>query len=76
MKVMRRVLKEAGGPTIPSNALRHSWFSYHLALGQNENLTQSQGGHESAEVLYKNYRELVTPDEARAWFAIYPSSRA
>jgi integrase len=74
MKVMRRALKEAGGPTIPPNAMRHSWFSYHLALGQNEHRTQLEGGHQSAEVLYKNYRELVTPDAARAWFAIFPSS--
>lgn len=74
VKVMRQVLKEAGAPTIPPNAMRHSWFSYHLALLQNEQLTQYEGGHESSEVLYKNYRELVTPEAARAWFAIYPSS--
>jgi len=73
VKVMRRVLKEAGAPTIPHNALRHSWFSYHLALGQNEHRTQLEGGHDSAEVLWKNYRELTMPEAARAWFAIYPS---
>ena len=28
----------------------------------------------SEDIIFKNYRELVTEDEAKAWFSIYPDS--
>lgn len=54
------------------NVLRHSWFSYHLALHQDEKLTQLEGGHASPNVLYRHYRALVTKDEATRYFSIRP----
>src|SRR5262249_42900057 len=53
------------------NALRHSFASYRLAQLQNASQVSLETGH-SVKVLFTNYRELVTPEEAKAWFAITP----
>jgi integrase len=53
------------------NALRHSFASYRLAQIQNANQVALETGH-SVQVLFTNYRELVTPEEAQAWFGIVP----
>jgi integrase len=59
--------------TLPPNVFRHSWFSYHLALHQNESLTQSDGGHSSSGVLFRHYREIVTKEDSASYFSIRPS---
>lgn len=56
----------------PRNAMRHSFASYHLAAHRNESLTQAELGHESGEMLIKNYREIVRPSEATKWWEISP----
>jgi len=56
----------------PSNALRHSFASYHLAHHQNAAITATQLGHTSPTMLYKHYREVVRPDEADKWWSILP----
>ena len=43
--------------------------SYRLAQLQNANQVALETGH-SVKVLFTNYRELVTPEEAKSWFGI------
>jgi integrase len=49
------------------NALRHSFCSYRLAQTADEKGTAREAGH-SPEMLYRQYAELVTKKEAKAWF--------
>ena len=56
-----------------TNALRHSFASYHLAKFKNAAETASELGHSSPSMLYQHYRELVAPDAAQAWWSIEPT---
>ena len=53
------------------NALRHSFASYRLSAVQDAAKVALEMGN-SPQMLFKHYRELVTPDAATAWFAIMP----
>ena len=53
------------------NALRHSFASYRLAEIQDAAKVALEMGN-TPEKLFRHYRELVTPDAAKAWFAIVP----
>ena len=55
----------------PNNVTRHSFVSYHLAAGENAGKTALEAGH-SEQMLFAHYRELVTPEEAKAFWAIVP----
>ena len=57
------------------NALRHSFISYRLTETQNENQVAQEAGTSPA-MIHRNYRELCTPEEAKAWFAVRPSEAA
>ncbi len=56
-----------------SNALRHSFISYRVAQTQNVNQTALESGN-SAQVIFSNYRQLATPAQAAAWFALRPAA--
>jgi integrase len=56
----------------PQNCLRHSFCSYHLVLYGAKD-TAAKAGH-SETMLYKNYRALVTKEDAEKWFALRPKS--
>jgi integrase len=60
----------------PSNALRHSYASYHLAFYQNAAALALQMGHTSQAMIFSNYRELVTPDEAKHYWNVRPKAVA
>ena len=53
------------------NELRHSYASYRLAETQNAAQTAPKLGN-SPTVLQQHYRELCTPTDAAAWFAVKP----
>lgn len=53
------------------NALRHSFISYRLADTQDVNRVALEAGN-SPQMIFRHYRELATPDQARSWFAIAP----
>jgi hypothetical protein len=55
-----------------SNALRHSYVSYRLADTQDVNRVALEAGN-SPSMIFKHYRELVTPAEAKTWFSLAPS---
>ena len=53
------------------NALRHSFISYRLAEIQDVNRVALEAGN-SPQMIFRHYRELATPEQARTWFAIMP----
>ena len=58
----------------PHNVTRHTFVSYHLAGGENAAKTALEAGH-TEQMLFAHYRELVTPEAAAEFFAIFPSQR-
>ena len=53
------------------NALRHSFISYRLAEIQDVNRVALEAGT-SPQMIFRHYRELATPEQARTWFSIAP----
>ena len=53
------------------NALRHSYISYRLAQMPDTARVALECGN-SPDVIFKHYRELVTPDQAKEWFSLMP----
>lgn len=60
------------GVTWGHNIARHSFVSYHLAAFGNAGKTALEAGHAEA-VLFANYRAMVTPEQAAAFWAIRPA---
>jgi integrase len=61
------------GITWPSNAMRHSFASYHLAAYHDASRTALILGHTGdASVFWNHYRELVTEADAVRYFALRP----
>jgi integrase len=56
----------------PPNALRHSFASYHLAQFKNAPATSLELGHVTPQLVFRHYRELVTPAEAEKFWRIAP----
>jgi integrase len=56
----------------PSNALRHSYASYHLAYHQNAAALALQMGHTSQAMIFSNYREVVTRHDAERYWDVKP----
>lgn len=63
----------AAGVVWKSNALRHSFASYRLAQTQSAAQVALECGN-SASVVFKHYREIVKPKDARRWFAVKPEA--
>jgi integrase len=55
------------------NALRHSFISYRLAEIQDVNRLALEAGN-SPQMIFRHYRELATPEQARTWFSIAPEA--
>ena len=67
--------KAAGITTWPSNGLRHSYGSYHLAHFNDVNSLALEMGN-SPEMVFHHYRELVEPKAAKAYWEIKPAKRS
>ncbi|MFA5262372.1 MAG: tyrosine-type recombinase/integrase [Opitutaceae bacterium] len=67
-----RVKQALGWKKWPHDILRHSYASYHFAEHKNASSTQYNMGHNNAQVLFSHYKSLVTPEAAKAFWAIYP----
>ena len=52
-----------------ANGLRHSYISYRLAILHDTARVALEAGN-SPEVIFAHYRELVTPEAAKAWFKV------
>lgn len=59
----------------PSNGLRHSFTSYHLAHFGDAARLALELGHTNQELLFRHYRELVTPEQAAKWWDIRPAEQ-
>ncbi len=55
----------------PQNGLRHSYASYRLADIQDAAKVALEMGN-SPQMVFQHYRELVTPADAKKWWAIAP----
>jgi integrase len=64
----------AGIDEWPHNALRHSYTSYHLAKFKDANALALQLGHTTTKMLFKHYREVVSPQEAQKYWMIVPKA--
>ena len=60
----------------PSNALRHSYASYHLAFHQNAAALALQMDHTSQAMIFSNFRELVPKQDAERYWRIRPAQAA
>ena len=69
----KRVRRVLSGRELPPNAARHSFCSYHLAAGGSAARTALEAGHAEA-VLFSHYRETVTAEAARDYWAVLPAS--
>ncbi len=56
------------------NALRHSFASYLMEALQNPGEVSLQLGHSDAGVVFAHYRETVTVDDAKAFWALTPDA--
>ncbi len=54
---------------VPTNALRHSYASYRLALTEDAAKVSLEMGN-SPRKLFQNYRKLVTKRQAEHWFSV------
>ncbi|MBL9138926.1 MAG: hypothetical protein JNK85_23860 [Verrucomicrobiales bacterium] len=68
-----REAAKGAGLTWRDNALRHSFVSYRLAIIHDVARVALEAGNSPAMV-FANYRELVTPAQAKEWFEIRPGS--
>jgi integrase len=59
----------------PTNGLRHSYATYRLAQCYDAARVALEMGN-SAQMLFRNYRELADGQDAAAWFGIVPSATA
>ncbi len=67
----RKAACAAGIARWPNNALRHSFASYLLADNQDAARVALQLGHSESRTLFAHYRELVKPEEAKAFWQIF-----
>lgn len=55
------------------DCMRHSFASYYFALSGSPDKTAGRLGHGSSEMLFRHYRELATPKQAKAFFSVAPA---
>jgi integrase len=72
-KAWTNAVKKAGD-SYKKNAMRNSYISYRVAETKNIQLVALEAGN-SPGVIQSDYLELVTPQDAAKWFAIYPSGQ-
>jgi integrase len=75
--LQRRLLadrKRAGIASWPSNGLRHSFASYHLARHNDQGKLAAQMGHMNSAMTYRHYFQRVKPAAAEVWWSIVPES--
>jgi len=71
LSIMMRNVWEKAKVSHSQNCLRHSAVSYRLAQIQDAAKTAYEMGN-SVKMLYENYRELVTKEDAERWYSIAP----
>jgi integrase len=69
---LRKTCFAAGLKNTPKNGLRHSFASYHVAKYNDAERVRGDLGHSTADLLFRNYRELVQPEDAERYFNLFP----
>ena len=59
----------------PNNGLRHSFATYYLARHRDAPKLALEMGHTTPRMIFDNYREVVTPDEANRYWSVRPPTR-
>jgi integrase len=70
----RALCVKTSGVSWKPNALRHSYASYRLAETQNAAQVALEMGN-SADMVFRHYRELVRPNTAKLWFSVVPTNQ-
>jgi integrase len=65
--------RRAGITDWPSNAMRHSFASYHLAAFKDAPALSLELGHVTPQIVFAHYREVVSPAEAQKFWRIAPA---
>jgi len=73
-RVQRLAESKELGLTWRQNILRHSFISYRVAATQNVAQVALEAGN-SPQMIFSNYRALVTPQDATDYFAIVPRNQ-
>ena len=73
-KQLFQFIAPTAGVTWKRNALRHSFISYRVATIKNVHQVSLEAGN-SANMIFKHYRQLVTETAATEWFGIMPPER-
>ena len=61
---MRTIARDAAGVTVPHNAARHAFASYHLAANENAPQTAKEMGHKGGiDLLMDKYTNIVASDD-------------
>ena len=60
----------------PSNALRHSFASYHLAHFNDAAALALQLGHTNSNLVFQHYRQIVKPKDAEKYWKLFPTAGA
>jgi integrase len=68
-----RAAAKGAGLEWRDNALRHSFISYRVAAVEDVAKVALEAGN-SPQMIFANYRALVKPAQAAAWFAVAPSA--
>ena len=64
---------QAGINSWPSNAMRHSFASYHFELHGNSQKTTIELGHKTDDLLFSHYRSLTKKGSGSQYFSIFPT---
>mgnify|MGYP002052344129 CR=1 FL=1 len=76
MEAPEEARERAGIHDWPSNALRHSYASYHLAEHKDSARLALELGHTNSALIFRHYRELVKPKDAARWWQIMPTNES
>jgi integrase len=68
-KTVATIIGARAGVPWKHNGLRHSFASYRMAMTKNESQVASEMGN-TPGMIYRNYRALVTEQQAAAWFSM------
>jgi integrase len=74
-KQLTERLAPAAGLVWKHNGLRHSFISYRLAAIKDVGQVALEAGN-SPQMIFKHYRQLVTEEQAKQWFAVLPPKQA
>jgi integrase len=72
-KMFEATQRDASMREWPSNALRHSFASYHLAHFNDAAALALELGHTDAGLVFQHYRQIVKPKEAEKYWNLFPS---